>query len=73
MTRGLRKALPADEEGQALEFCEKVKANIGGRVIHPFHLLKNRVGHRKICDRGLTNNEAKLCSRIGLVNLGLVR
>ena len=71
MKRSLRKALPDDEEGQALEFCEKVKAKIRSRVEHPFHVLKNRFGHRKTRYRGLAKNEAQLYSLFALGNLVL--
>ncbi len=71
MKRGLRKALGDDEEGQDLEFCEQVKAKIRARVEHPFHVLKNRFGHRKTRYRGLAKNEAQLYSLFGLANLVL--
>lgn len=73
MKRQRRKALPDTEEGRALETGERIKAKIRARVEHPFHVLKNLFGHRKVRYRGLAKNEAQLYSLFALANLLLTR
>ncbi|MDZ7811554.1 MAG: IS5 family transposase [Arhodomonas sp.] len=73
MKRGARRARRDDETGQALEACEVIKAKIRARVEHPFHVLKNRFGHRKVRYRGIAKNEAQLYALFGLANLLLAR
>lgn len=71
MKRGERKALADTEEGRLSEAMERVKASIRSKVEHPFHVVKNRFGHRKARYRGLAKNEAQLFSLFGLANLML--
>ena len=73
MKRQRRKALPDTEEGRDLEVCERIKAKIRARVEHPFHVLKNLFGHRKVRYRGLAKNEAQLYSLFALANLLLAQ
>lgn len=69
MKRGERKALPDTEDGRLAETMEQVKASIRSKVEHPFHVVKNRFGYRKVRYRGLAKNEAQLFSLFGLANL----
>ena len=48
---------------------EKAKAQIRSLVEHPFHVIKNRFGHRKVRYRGLAKNTAQLFSLFALANL----
>ena len=45
------------------------KAQIRARVEHPFHVVKNRFGFRKVRYKGLVKNTAQLFSLFGLANL----
>ena len=73
MKRGQRRALPDTERGRLLEQLEKVKASIRSKVEHPFHVVKNLLGHRKTRYRGLAKNTAQLMTLFGLANLVLAR
>ena len=73
MKRGVRKALPATDEGQAIEAMEQAKASTRAKVEHPFHVLKNLLMHRKTRYRGLAKNVAQLMTLFGLANLMLAR
>ena len=39
---------------------EKAKASISAKVEHPFHVIKNLFGHRKVRYKGLAKNQAQL-------------
>ncbi|MNS89038.1 Transposase DDE domain protein [compost metagenome] len=52
---------------------ERAKAQIRARVEHPFHVMKNLFGHRKVRYKGLVKNTAQLFSLFGLANLVLAR
>ncbi|EAP71951.1 Hypothetical Protein RRSL_01622 [Ralstonia solanacearum UW551] len=52
---------------------ERTKAQIRARVEHPFHVIKNLFGHRKVRYKGLAKNTAQLFSLFGLANLVLAR
>ena len=52
---------------------ETIKAQIRSRVEHPFHVVKNLFGHRKVRYRGLEKNEAQLFTLFGLANLVLAK
>ena len=52
---------------------ERTKAQIRARVEHPFHVIKNLFGHRKVRYKGLVKNTAQLFSLFGLANLALAR
>ena len=73
MKRGERKALPDAEAGEVQELFERVKASIRAKVEHPFHVVKNLFGHRKVRYRGLAKNEAQLYTLFGLGNLLLAK
>lgn len=61
MAEGTLKALK-----QALE---RVKAQIRARVEHPFHVVKDVFGYRKVRYKGLEKNTAQQYSLFGLANL----
>lgn len=48
---------------------ERAKARIRARVEHPFHVIKNLNGHRKVRYRGLDKISAQLFGLFGLANL----
>ena len=52
---------------------EKLKARIRARVEHPFHVIKNIFGHRKVRYRGLARNAAQFHTLFALSNLYRVR
>ncbi len=41
------------------------------KVEHPFHVIKNLFGYRKVRYKGLAKNRAQLCSLFGLASLVL--
>ena len=73
MRPGLRKALPDTREGRELDRVESMKASLRALVEHPFHVIKNRFGHRKVRYRGLAKNTAQLFALFGLANLVIAR
>ena len=52
---------------------EKLKARARALVEHPFHIIKNIFGHRKVRYRGLEKNTGQLRVLFALANLYLVR
>jgi IS5 family transposase len=55
--------------GKLLDYVERVKAAIRAKVEHPFHIVKNRFGLKKVRYRGLAKNTAQLFTLFGLANL----
>lgn len=66
---GKRKALPNTPWGRFTEQLEQFKASIRAKVEHPFHIVKNRFGLKKVRYRGLAKNTAQLYTLLGLANL----
>ena len=66
---GKRKALPKTEQGRLDEQLEQAKASIRAKVEHPFHIIKNLLGLKKVRYRGLAKNTAQLYTLFGLANL----
>ena len=60
MRPGKRKTLQDFTWGKMLEKVEKIKASVRAKVEHPFHIIKNRFGLRKVRYRGLAKNTAHL-------------
>ena len=56
-----------------LEKAEQLKASIRAKVEHPFHVIKNLFGHKKVRYKGLAKNEAQLFSLFGLANLVIAK
>jgi IS5 family transposase len=50
---------------------ERLKASVRARVEHPFHVIKNLFGFRKVRYRGLAKNTAQLHTLFALANLVL--
>ncbi|GHC38748.1 transposase, IS5 family [Aidingimonas halophila] len=50
---------------------EKGKASILAKVEHPFHVIKNLFGYRKVRYKGLAKNQVQLFTLFGLANLVL--
>jgi IS5 family transposase len=55
--------------GKLLDYVERVKAAAQAKVEHPFHIIKNRFGLKKVRYRGLAKNTAQLFTLFGLANL----
>jgi len=55
--------------GKLLDYVEQVKAAVRAKVEHPFHIVKNRFGLKKVRYRGLAKNTAQLFTLFGLANL----
>jgi transposase, IS5 family len=64
-----RTRVPDTEAGRMQEFCEQVKASVRAKVEHPFHIIKNLFGLRKVRYKGLAKNHAQLMTLFGLANL----
>lgn len=73
MKPGKRKVLPDTRAGRRQKRIEKAKASIRALVEHPFHVVKNRFGLRKLRYRGLGKNTAQLFTLFGLANLVISR
>ena len=69
MRPGKRRALPDTGKGRLREWIEQQKASIQARVEHPFHIVKNRFGHKKARYRGLARNAVQLFALFSLANL----
>jgi IS5 family transposase len=67
--RSLIKALAEGVEKQARKPVEKAKASVRAFVVHPFPLVKNLCGHRKVRYRGLAKNGHQLHTLFGLANV----
>jgi transposase, IS5 family len=71
-----RSAFKAQPEGWAKAIggaWEKLKARARALVEHPFHIIKNIFGHRKVRYRGLEKNTGQLRVLFALANLYMVR
>jgi IS5 family transposase len=52
---------------------ERKKAQIRSRVEHPFHIVKNLFGHKKVSYKGLAKNRARMFSLFALANLVIAK
>ena len=71
-----RSTFKAQPEGWAKAIggaWEKLKARARALVEHPFHIIKNIFGHRKVRYRGLEKNTGQLRVLFALANLYMVR
>lgn len=73
MRPGKRRALPDTRQGRLTTDIERINASIRARVEHPFHIIKNLFGLKKVRYRGLAKNTAQLCTLFGLANLMMAR
>ena len=69
MRPGKRKALPDTRVGRLQERIEQVKASIRAKVEHPFKIIKNLFGMKKVSYRGLAKNTARLYTLFGLASV----
>jgi IS5 family transposase len=67
--RGQIKTMAEGAEKETLKAVEKAKASVRAFVEHPFHILKNIFGHRKVRYRGLAKNGHQLYTLFGLANV----
>lgn len=52
-----------------LDETESVKAGIRVKVEYPFHIVKNRFGHKEARYKGLAKNTTQLFTLFGMANL----
>ncbi len=71
--RGTLKKMPEGRWKELTTEREHVKAQVRARVEHPFHVIKNRFGHKKVRYKGLAKNAAQLFSLFALANLVIVK
>jgi transposase, IS5 family len=71
--RGTVKAMPEGKLKELTVMLERKKAQIRSRVEHPFHVLKNLFGYKKVSYRGLYKNQVRLLAQFALVNLRLAK
>ena len=71
--RGLIKAMAEGALKSATVAYEKAKASVRALVEHPFQIIKQRFGYRKVRYRGLQKNLAKLEILFALANLILAK
>ena len=69
--RGAIKKLDESPMKALLLAIEKAKASIRAKVEHPFHVIKNLFGYRKVRYKGLAKNQAQLFTLFALGNLVL--
>ena len=55
------------------EQIEKLKASVRAKVEHPFRIVKNIFGMKKVRYKGLAKNTAQLFTLFGLANLLIVK
>ena len=67
--RSVIKALAEGAEKEASKAVEKAKAAVRAFVEHPFHIVKNLFGYRKVRYRGLAKNGHQLYTLFGLANV----
>lgn len=67
------KALPEGVTKAVHQEWERRKAQVRSLVEHPFHVVKNLFGYRKVRYRGLAKNAAQLYTLFALANLVLAR
>src|SRR4029077_15699750 len=70
--RSIIKALPKRLRDLA-EPVERALSQVRAWVEHPFHIVKNRFGHKKLRYRGLAKNTAQLHTLFALANLVIVK
>lgn len=73
MKRGKLKAMAEGRLKELLTRRERLRAQIRSSVEHPFHVVKNLFGHRKVRYKGLAKNQAQLFTLFGLANLVIAK
>lgn len=69
MRPGKRRMLPNTPDGRLAERVEHLKSSVRAKVEHPFHIIKNLFGLKKVRYRGQAKNKAQLMTLFGLANL----
>lgn len=69
MRPGKRKSLPDTVEGRIEDAFEKIKAGIRAKVEHPFRIVKNIFGLKKVRYRGQNKNRCQLFTMFTMANL----
>jgi IS5 family transposase len=69
MKRGKIKTMVEGPLKELTVRAERLKAQIRSRVAHPFHVIKDLFGHRKVRYKGLAKNVAQLHTLFALANL----
>ena len=67
--RGTVPAMPEGPARDRVRAAERQKVQLRAMVEHPFHVVKNLFGYRKVRYRGLNKNTAQLHSLFTLANL----
>ena len=73
LKRGKIKKMVEGEIKEVICRIEKLKAQVRAKVEHPFHVVKNLFGYRKVRYRGLQKNTAQLHTLFGLANLVIAK
>jgi IS5 family transposase len=73
MKRGQLQAMPEGPRKAMYEWYERRKAQVRAIVEHPFHVIKNLFGYRKVSYRGIAKNQARANAHAALVNLYIAR
>ena len=71
--RGSVKAMPEGPLKALTVFVERKKAQIRALVEHPFPVIKNLFGYKKVSNCGLRKNGVRMCAQFALANLVLVK
>jgi IS5 family transposase len=71
--RGKIVALAEGVHKKLTVMLERKKAQIRARVEHPFHIVKNLFGHKKVSYKGLAKNRARMFSLFALANLVIAK
>jgi transposase, IS5 family len=71
--RGVMVAMANGAHKRLAVLVERKKAQIRARVEHPFHIVKNLFGHKKVSYRGLAKNGARMYSLFALANLVIAK
>ncbi len=71
--RGAMVAMVNGAHKRLAVLVERKKAQIRARVEHPFHIVKNLFGHKKVSYRGLAKNGARMFTLFALANLVIAK
>jgi transposase, IS5 family len=71
--RGSVQAMPEGVLKELTILVERKKAQIRSLVEHPFHVVKNLFGHKKVSYKGLAKNRVRMFSLFALANLAIAK
>jgi IS5 family transposase len=69
MKRGQPQAMPEGPAKALHEWFERRKAQVRAIVEHPFHVIKNLFGYRKVSYLGIAKNQVRSKAHAALANL----